>query len=171
MLYEAHVDVVRPERYLASIIISLANEMTNRQVADRLHSAAVHLLRHVRTVDSKSGLTASRLSALSVIVFGGPISISRLAEAEQVRPPTISRLVKELEWEGLVSRQRDAQDRRVIRIRATSKGRRLLFEGRERRVAKLAERVAGLSPEERERVAEAAATLERFSLPADHPLS
>jgi DNA-binding MarR family transcriptional regulator len=144
---------------------------TDRQVADRLHSAAIHLLRHVRTVDSESGLTASRLSALSVIVFGGPISISELAEAEQVRPPTISRLVKELEWEGLVSRQRDAQDRRVTRIRATSKGRRLLFEGRERRVAKLAERVAGLSPEERERVAEAAATLERFSLPTDHPLS
>lgn len=144
---------------------------TDRQVADRLHSAAIHLLRHVRTVDSESGLTASRLSALSVIVFGGPISISELAEAEQVRPPTISRLVKELEWEGLVSREPDARDRRVTRIRATSKGKRLLFEGRERRVAKLAERVAGLSPEERERVAEAAATLERFSLPADHPLS
>ena len=144
---------------------------TDRQVADRLHSAAIHLLRHVRTVDSESGLTASRLSALSVIVFGGPISISELAEAEQVRPPTISRLVKELEWEGLVSRQRDTQDRRITRIRATSKGRRLLLEGRERRVAKLAERVAGLPPEERRRVAEAAATLERFSLPADHPLS
>jgi DNA-binding MarR family transcriptional regulator len=144
---------------------------TDRQVADRLHSAAIHLLRHVRTVDSESGLTASRLSALSVIVFGGPISISGLAEAEQVRPPTISRLVKELEWEGLVSRQRDTQDRRITRIRATSKGRRLLLEGRERRVAKLAERVAELPPEERRRVAEAATTLERFSLPADHPLS
>lgn len=125
----------------------------------------------MRTVDSESGLTASRLSALSVIVLGGPISISELAEAEQVRPPTISRLVKELEWEGLVSRRGDTQDRRITRIRATSKGRRLLLEGRERRVAKLAERVAELSPEERRRVAEAAATLERFSLPADHPLS
>ena len=95
---------------------------TDRQIADRLHSAAIHLLRQVRTVDSKSGLTASRLSALSVIVFGGPISISELAEAEQVRPPTISRLVKELEWEGLVSRQRDSQDRRVTRIRVVSIG-------------------------------------------------
>jgi len=144
---------------------------TDRQVADRLHSAAIHLLRQVRTVDSESGLTASRLSALSVIVFGGPISISELAEAEQVRPPTISRLVKELEWEGLVSRRGDTQDRRITRIRATSKGRRRLLEGRERRVAKLAERVAELSREERRRLEEAATTLERFSLPADHPLS
>ena len=141
------------------------------RIADRLHSAAIHLLRHVRTEDAKSGLTASRLSALSVIVFGGPISITDLAEAEQVRPPTISRLVKELEWEGLVSRRRDPDDRRITRIRATTKGRRLLMEGRERRVAKLAERLARLSPEEREQVAEAASTLERFSLPADHPLS
>ena len=59
----------------------------------------------------------------------------------------------------------------MTRIRATSKGRRLLFEGRERRVAKLAERVAGLTPEERDRLSEAAETLERFSLPAEHPLS
>lgn len=139
-------------------------------VAGRLHSAAIHLLRDVRTEDAKSGLSASRLSALSVIVFGGPISISGLAEAEQVRPPTISRLVKELEWDGLVERQRAADDRRVVRIRATATGRRLLLEGQRRRVAKLARRVAALSPEERERLAEAAAVLERFCMPADHPL-
>lgn len=143
----------------------------DRKIADRLHSAAIHLLRQVRNEDSKSGLTAARLSVLSVIVFGGPISISDLAEAEQVRPPTISRLVKELEWEGLVSRRRDARDLRVTRVRATARGRRLLLEGRARRVAKLAERVAELSPQERQRVAEAASTLERFILPPDHPLS
>lgn len=139
-------------------------------IADRLHSAAIHLLRDVRTEDAKSGLSASRLSALSVIVFGGPISVSGLAEAEQVRPPTISRLVKELEWAGLVERERDAEDRRVVRIRATAEGRRLLLEGRARRVAKLARRMAALPPAERRSLAEAAAVLERFTMPAGHPL-
>jgi DNA-binding MarR family transcriptional regulator len=115
---------------------------TERGIADRLHSAAIHLLRHVRTEDAESGLTASRLSALSVIVFGGPISISDLAAAEQVRPPTISRLAKEMGWEGLVRRERDSTDRRIVRLRATAKGRQLLLEGRERRIAKLAQRVA-----------------------------
>ena len=76
----------------------------NEEVADRLHSAAIHLLRRVRVRDAESGLTPSRLSALSVIVFAGPIRVGDLATAEQVRPPTISRLVKELETDGLVRR-------------------------------------------------------------------
>jgi DNA-binding MarR family transcriptional regulator len=142
---------------------------TEREIADRLHSVAIHLLRHVRTEDAESGLTASRLSALSVIVFAGPISISDLAEAEQVRPPTISRLAKELEWEGLVSRERDSTDRRIVRLEATARGRRLLLEGRERRIAKLAERVAELSRTDRERLSDAASMLERLFLPPDHP--
>ncbi len=140
-----------------------------REVADRLHSAAIHLLRHVRVEDVGTGLSAPRLSALSVIVFAGPISISALADAEQVRPPTISRLVKELEWQGLVTRERDSEDRRVQWIRATAKGRKLLFEGKERRVARLASGIAQLTREERATVAGAAAIIERLSLPPDHP--
>lgn len=140
-----------------------------REVADRLHSAAIHLLRHVRAEDVGTGLSAPRLSALSVIVAAGPISISALADAEQVRPPTISRLVKELEWQGLVARERDSEDRRVQRIRATAKGRKLLFEGKERRIARLASGIAQLTREERATVARAAAIIERLSLPPDHP--
>jgi DNA-binding MarR family transcriptional regulator len=81
-----------------------------------------------------SGPTAS---ALSVVVFGGPITLGALAAAEQVRPPTITRLVKTLEASGLVEREADASDRRVQRVRATLKGRRVLEDGRARRVARL----------------------------------
>ena len=140
---------------------------TEREIADRLHSAAIHLLRHVRTEDAESGLTAARLSALSVIVFGGPISISDLAAAEQVRPPTISRLAKEMGWEGLVRRERDSTDRLIVRLRATARGRQLLLEGRERRIAKLTQRVAELPVEDRERLSEAASALERLFPDAD----
>ena len=138
------------------------------EVAERLHAAAIHILRHVRTVDVESGLTASRLSALSVIVFRGPISISDLAEAEQVRPPTVSRLAKEMEWEGLVSRERDAADRRIVRLRATSRGRSLLLEGRQRRTAKLARLLTQLSLEDRKRLADAATVLEQLFPPPNH---
>src|ERR1041385_1747965 len=96
--------------------------------ADRLHSAAIHLLRSLRTEDRSSGLSGPRLSALSVIVFAGPIAMSALAAAEQVRPPTMTRLVAELERLGLVERARDSEDLRGIRVRATAKGRRLLEE-------------------------------------------
>jgi DNA-binding MarR family transcriptional regulator len=137
------------------------------QTADRLHSAAIHLLRRLRSEDSASGLSAPRLSALSVVVFAGPLTMSALAEAEQVRPPTISRLVKELEAEQLVEREQDPQDRRVLRVRATPKGRRLLEAGRKRRVARLAEELGRLAPADRKVLARAARLLERLATPSE----
>src|SRR2546422_8012933 len=75
-----------------------------RAIADRLHSAAIHVLRRLRVEDKAIGLSGPRASALSVIVFRGPIAMGALAEAEQVRPPTITRLVASLERVGLVRR-------------------------------------------------------------------
>ena len=77
---------------------------TTEDLADRLHSAAIHLLRLVRVQDAATGVAPARLSALSVIVFGGPVSLNDLARAEQVRPPTMSRIVDALEAEGLARR-------------------------------------------------------------------
>jgi DNA-binding MarR family transcriptional regulator len=108
------------------------------QVANRLHSAAIHLLRRARRVDAESHLPAPQLSALSVIVYGGPITLGALAAAEQVRPPTMTRLVAAMESAGLVARQSDPSDGRVVRISPTAKGRRILEEGRDRRIAAIA---------------------------------
>ena len=119
------------------------------RTADNLHSAAIHLLRRLRREDTQSGLSAPRLSALSVIVFGGPITLGDLAAAEQVRPPTMTRLVTALEDDGLVVREPDPDDGRLTRVRATAKGRTLLFQGRARRVAALAAQVRGLGPDDR----------------------
>ncbi|AHG92523.1 regulatory protein MarR (plasmid) [Gemmatirosa kalamazoonensis] len=129
-------------------------------VADRLHSAAIHLLRSLRREDVRTGLTAPRLSALSVVVFGGPRTLGELAAAEQVRPPTMTRLVAALEAQGLVARDPDPTDGRVVRVRATAKGQRLLAAGRARRVATLAAQVDALTPEERETLARAADLVE-----------
>lgn len=139
--------------------------------ADRLHSAAIHLLRRLRDEDPASGLSAPRLSALSVIVFAGPIPISDLSAAEQVQVPTMSRLVKQLERDGLVARAADPEDGRVQKIRATRKGRRLLRAGRERRVRRLAEDLARLPARDRRTLERAAELLERLSFPAEHPAS
>jgi DNA-binding MarR family transcriptional regulator len=113
-------------------------------LADRLHSSAIHLLRQLRREDDASGLSAPRLSALSVVVFGGPLTLGQLAAAEQVRPPTMTRIVTGLEKDGLVQRIGDVRDRRLTRIRATGKGRRILAAGRARRVEKLATAVMQL---------------------------
>jgi len=130
-------------------------------VANQLHSAAIHLLRRVRAQDDGMGLTAPLASALSVIVFGGPLSLGALATAEQVRPPSITRIVRELEASGLVVREASPEDRRVQRVRATPRGRRVLEAGRARRVASLAAALAALPPAELTALEHAAVILER----------
>src|SRR5205085_1594315 len=101
-------------------------------------SAAIHVLRRVAREDPASGLGAPALSALSVVVFAGPINLGRLAEAERVRPPTMTRTVQGLERAGLVRRVVDSDDRRVVYVTATPRGKRVLDEARRRRVARLA---------------------------------
>src|SRR5580658_1593807 len=103
------------------------------ELADKFHSAAIHLLRKLRREDESSGLNPQRLSALSVIVFGGPLSLGDLAATEQVRPPTMTRIVNALETQMLVTKQRDPADARSVRLAATAKGKALLMEGRKRR--------------------------------------
>ena len=133
------------------------------ETADRLHSVAIHLLRRLRREDDASGLPAPQLSALSVLVFAGPQTLGALAAAEQVRPPTITRLIKTLEAAGLVEREVDAADRRVTRIQATARGIRLLHEGRRRRVASLSASLRELSARDRGLVERALPVIERLA--------
>ena len=121
-----------------------ASKLDPLDVADRLHSAAIRLLRRVRVVDSESGLSAPKLSALSVLHFGGPTSLSALARVEQVRAPTMSKLVADLEADGLVTKRTDRKDQRGVRIEVTAKGRALMEEGRRKRLALLRNRLAAL---------------------------
>jgi DNA-binding MarR family transcriptional regulator len=128
------------------------------QTADRLHSAAIHLLRRLRVRDRESGIGPAQLSALSVLVFGGARSLGELADAEQVRPPTMSRIVTSLTAAGLVKREATDDGRRV-RLVATAKGTKILWEGRKRRVESLANALAALGERERGRLRELAELL------------
>jgi DNA-binding MarR family transcriptional regulator len=129
--------------------------------ADRFHSAAIRALRHVRREDPATGVPPAQLSALSVLVFGGPRTLGELAAAEQVRPPTMTRIVQGLEAQGLVRRARDRNDARVHRLGTTAKGRRVMQQGRDRRVANLAALLDRLAPADVARVREAAELVER----------
>lgn len=124
-------------------------------IADRLHSAAIHLLRRVRKQDVATGEGPARLSALSVLVFGGAKTLGELAAAEQVKPPTMSRIVAGLERSRLVEIGRDRQDARRMQIRATAKGARLLQKGRQRRIEYLARNLDRLTLQERTEIAKA----------------
>jgi DNA-binding MarR family transcriptional regulator len=132
------------------------------RVADRLHSAAIHLLRRLRVEDEALGISAPRLSLLSVLVFAGPKRIGELARVEQVEPPTISRLVDGLVRDGLAVREPDPDDARAVRVRATPTGARTLRRGRARRVETLQTRLATLSPAELAALGEGVEVLERI---------
>jgi DNA-binding MarR family transcriptional regulator len=133
------------------------------EMATRLHAGAIRLLRLLRREDDEAGLSAPRLSALSVLVFSGPVSLAELAEAEQVRPPTMSRLVDALVRDGLVTRELDPENRRMVRIAATRKGVRLLEQGRERRVRALTARLKLLADSERRALERGVELLERIT--------
>ena len=128
------------------------------QTADKLHSAAIHLLRRLRVRDRESGVGPAQLSALSVLVFGGPSTLGELAGAEHVRPPTMSRVVSGLTAAGLVRREA-TEDGRRVRLVATVKGTKILWEGRKRRVESLANALAALDETEQGRLRELAELL------------
>ncbi|HEV2718085.1 MAG TPA: MarR family transcriptional regulator [Terriglobales bacterium] len=129
-------------------------------VADRLHSAAIHLLRRVRKQDVATGEGPARLSALSVLVFGGPKTLGELAVAEQVKPPTMSRIVAGLARNHLIEITADPQDARRMHIRATAKGTRLLQKGRKLRITYLASHLDQLAPQELAKLGEAVEILQ-----------
>ena len=132
-------------------------------MADRLHSAAIHLLRRARVRDAELGLSGPRLSALSVVVIAGPLSVRDLAAAEQVRSPTMTRLIDGLQHDGLVTREPNPTDARSVLIRATASGRLVLSRGRSRRVEDLAARLAELDAGDLGTLGEAAVLMERLA--------
>jgi DNA-binding MarR family transcriptional regulator len=136
-------------------------ESSRLEVADRLHSAAIHLLRSAAKPDVLSGQGPARLSALSVLVFGGAKTLGELAAAERVKPPTMSRIVAGLKRSGLAKIESDGKDARRIRISVTSKGEQLLQAARLRRIQALAASLEGLRQEELEILRKAAALMER----------
>lgn len=129
-------------------------------IADGLHSAAIHLLRALRREDERAGVGTARLSALSVLVFAGPMRLTDLARLEQVKPPTMTKLIAGLEADGLVRRRVVSDDARAWRMEATPRGSRVLQRARGRRVSRLSTALEGLSQRDRELLSRAAEIIE-----------
>ena len=142
----------------------MAELLDPEQLATELHSAAIHLLRRVRSTDAALGVTPARLSALSVLVFGGPMSLKQLADAEQVAAPTMSKIVAALEAGRLVRREADSRDGRAVRLIATRAGKRLMERGRRLRVSRLAAELEELSAAEQATLRRAARILRELEL-------
>ncbi len=143
--------------------MAMIHRKKSQQLAEDLHSASIHLLRTLRSSDKASGISPARLSALSVLVFGGQTSLGRLARTEQVSAPTMSRLVDALGQDGLVIKKPAHNDRRLIMITASAKGKRLMEKARLRRTRRLATACDRLGPIEFQVLERAAEQLLRLT--------
>ncbi|MFN8082859.1 MAG: MarR family transcriptional regulator [Dermatophilaceae bacterium] len=129
------------------------------RTALELNSAAIHLLRAIQVVDRESGVAPARLSALSVLVFGGPRTLTALARAEQVAPPTMSRVVDALCDLGLVTRRPHPDHGRMVVVEATDAGREVMERARLRRAEVIGLGLTALDPAARDRITAAAPDL------------
>jgi DNA-binding MarR family transcriptional regulator len=133
----------------------------DHELVARLRLAVGRLARRLRQ-QTEAGISASQLSALASVNRLGPLTLGELAAVERVRPPTMTRVVANLEELGMVARCPDPADRRVARVELTPAGRGFLERSRTRRDAFLAERMAALTPEELALLEPAVAVLERL---------
>ena len=131
------------------------------ELAARLAGLSTVLQRHLARADAGAGLTRARLSALALLVLGGPRTLGELAAAEHVRPPTMTRLVHAMEADGLVAREKNPNDGRSVVLRATPRGVEQLEQGRTRQIAPLAEAISDLDRAERKRLEDATDLLGR----------
>jgi DNA-binding MarR family transcriptional regulator len=137
------------------------------EVANRLNSAAIHLLRRISRDDGIDGVTAARLSALSVVVYGGPMSAGSLARRERIAAPTAVRIVDALVREGLVERLDVPGDRRRRDLAPTAAGRALMERGRARRIERLTGELAGLADDDLSTLERALEVLEGLEQPRE----
>jgi DNA-binding MarR family transcriptional regulator len=127
---------------------SLAERRDDTDVASRLRVAVTRLHRRLRQ-QSYAGLSPSQAALLGTVGRLGAPTLGELATAEQVQPPTMTRLVASMEDQGLMTRTADAADRRVARVTLTGEGRRTLQRIRSLKTAFLSERLASLDAADR----------------------
>jgi len=131
-----------------------------RDLATRINSATVHVVRALRRPEAGEDLAAEHRSALGVVYFAGPIRMGALAAAERVGAPAMTRTVGILERAGFVRREVDPADSRAVRIHTTAKGARYISEGRDERVRRIASALRRMPRPARARLAAAIGDLE-----------
>jgi DNA-binding MarR family transcriptional regulator len=155
---DAHAEEAAPARRARGGALPASSlPIDATELAARLAGLSTVLQRELSRAgaDAGDGLTRARLSALSLLVLGGPRTLGDLAAAEHVRPPTMTRLVHAMEADGLVTRERHPTDGRSIVIRATAEGEALLEHGRASRIVSLSRVIEGLDDAERQLLGDA----------------
>jgi MarR family transcriptional regulator, 2-MHQ and catechol-resistance regulon repressor len=103
--------------------------------------------RVVRHLDD-DGLTVSQFGVLEALLHLGPLSQRELAQKILKSGGNVTMVVDNLEKRGLVTRERDEEDRRLYRITLTPAGRKLIKSIFPRHAGKIASQMNVLTKEE-----------------------
>ena len=134
---------------------------SDAELAARLRLAILRLSRRLRQ-QVAGGVTSSQVSALATVERLGTPTLGELASSEQVQPPSMTKIVVGLEAAGLVARQEEEADRRIVRVKLTADGRRTLARSRSLRNAYLVRRLRRLSVDDRAALADVVRLLEHL---------
>jgi DNA-binding MarR family transcriptional regulator len=133
------------------------------EVVTSLCASLNKVSRHLRHLELPKGFTPERFRTLATIQMHGPISVTGLAEREELRPATVSRMVSSLESDGLIKRREAKDDKRSVLISTTPKGRQMYVRANQRYLQYLSEAITSLEPEQIELMGDLASLLEKLS--------
>jgi DNA-binding MarR family transcriptional regulator len=140
-----------------------SNHVHTAELAAALRDTIMRFTRRLRRERPDHGLSLTQLSALATVHNCGPLTPRDLADAERVRPPSMTKVLAVLELQGLVRREPHPTDRRQVLISTTEDGTELILQNRRLREAWLASQLAKLPDDERETLTQAVAILSRLA--------
>ena len=141
--------------------------IAERPEPERIYLFVQHLGRRLRDIDARSGLTQARFSTLASLRFHGSRNIGDLAADERVRPPSMTRLVRDMIRDGLLTRGADPADGRGVLIALTPKATALFDAVRAEKIALVADYLGGLSPAAQSAIKVAFAALDDLAEPPE----
>jgi DNA-binding MarR family transcriptional regulator len=136
--------------------------LNDSELASTIRLSVLRTARRLRSQRVNTAVTLSQLSALVTVKKCGPLSAGEVAAIERVQPPSMTKILASLEAAELIERAAHAEDRRQAIISVTDAGRRLIDDETRARDEWLAERLAGLSAQDRETLVRAAEVLDRL---------
>lgn len=135
----------------------------NEELIARLRGVISRLARQLNAASTGEGLTPSQYSVLGLVRSRGPLGLAELTELEGLNPTMLSRIVRKLDENGLISRLPDPNDLRAVRVAITPSGELVHGRIRERRTRALSDTLEQLPEDTADRLLESVPALETLA--------
>jgi DNA-binding MarR family transcriptional regulator len=133
------------------------------ELVGRLRAVISRLARQLNETSTGEGLTPTQYSVLGLIRGRGPLGLAELTELEGLNPTMLSRVVRALDEQGLISRLPDPSDLRAARVEVTPEGEQVHNRVKQQRARVLSECLGRLAPQTAAALLEAVPAMEALA--------